>query len=524
MNKYLTIVAVLISTFFYSCSENVTGILNADQSPRTYISIFPDSSISQQQSTVRLHWWGDDRDGLIVGYYISFSPNKWTFTTKNDSTISFVINGMDTTYNFQVASVDNSGNGNYDQHVLYKGLDIGAEPFFSSDSSTIYKSGDSYIDLGNIDPNPPTLKLPLKNTPPVISFLKDKYGSVVSIPETTFTAMSFAIDANDLDGNSTIQKIYIALNDTANKVELPGNARYFTLNGILNGNSNIVDCKIFLGSSISTPYSKTISNLKLNSDNILYVWAEDIAGASSQTIQMPDVGSIKKWYVKKQVGDILLINDFANDNVPVSFYNNMLDSLGLLNRTNILDIGTGKTSTTYGNLMPKIINPMFTETLKLFKYVIWFSDVNPSLDAAQSSVRNYLNSGGKLLASFQFPLYFDPMGLADFLPIDSISPNSINILPKGTNINPTSQASGYPLLQVDQSSSPVTRVRYYYPNTSITTNLYTIGLNNNPIVGFKSKESNLVFLGLPINRTNGNFKAKEFLYKVLFGEFGVSTK
>ena len=524
MNKYLIIVALTISVFFYACSENITGVLNADTAPKTYIAVFPDSTVSQQQSKVRLHWWGDDKDGLIVGYYISFSPDKWTFTTSNDSTIAFVINGLDTTYNFQVAAVDNSGNGVYDQHVKYKELDLGPEPFSSRDGSNIYKAGDSFIDIGNIDPNPATLKLPLKNTPPVVSFLKDKSGNVINIPETTFTAISFAIDASDLDGTETIQRIYVALNDTSKKVELPGNARYITLKGILNGSGSTADCQIYLGSSITTPYNKTVSNLKLNGDNIIYIWAEDIAGGASKKIQMPDVSSVKKWYVKKPVGDILVINDYANDQAPSAFYYAMMDSLGLLGRTSFLDIATGKTGTSSGNLMPKIINPMFTETLKLFKYVIWYSDVNPSLDAAQSSVRNYLNAGGKVFASFQFPLYFDPQGLSDFLPIDSISPNSINILSKGTNINPTSQASGYPLLQVDQSSSPVTRVRYYYPNPLVTTNLYTIGVANNPIVAFKNNESNLVFIGLPINRINGNYKAKDFLKKVLFGEFGVSKK
>jgi hypothetical protein len=525
MNKYLTLVALAISLFFYACSESVTGLLNSDSAPKTYIAVFPDSTVSQQQSKVRLHWWGDDKDGLIVGYYISFSPNKWTFTTSNDSTISFVINGLDTTYNFQVAAADNAGNGVYDQHVMYKGIDIGPEPFYSKDSSSTYKTGDKFVDIGNIDPNPATLKLPLKNTPPVVNFLKDKSGNVINIPETTFTAMSFALDASDLDGDETIQKICVALNDTTAKVELPGNTRYITLKGILNGSGNTADCQIYLGSSISTPYSKTVGNLKLNADNVIYIWATDIAGGTSKVIQMPEASSVRKWHVKKPVGDILVINDYANDQAPLAFYRGMMDSLGLLNRTDFYDIGTGKTSSVSGNLMPKIINPMFTETLKLFKYVIWFTDVNPSLDAAQSSVRNYLNAGGKLFASFQFPLYFDPLGLTDFLPIDSISPTSISILAKGMNISPTSQASGYPTLQIDQSTSPVTRVRYYYPNTLVTTNLYTLtSMSNNPIVGFKNNENNLIFIGLPLNRVNGNYKVQDLFRKVLFSEFGVTKK
>ena len=76
--------------------------------------VYKRQAISQQQSSVSLHWWGDDPDGIIVGYFISFDDLNWTFTYSNDSLISFPIYGADTLYNFRVAATDNSGNGIYD--------------------------------------------------------------------------------------------------------------------------------------------------------------------------------------------------------------------------------------------------------------------------------------------------------------------------------------------------------------------------------------------------------------------------
>ena len=38
-------------------------------------------------------WWGEDRDGFIVGFLVGVAKNEadvvWSFKTKNDSTIAF---------------------------------------------------------------------------------------------------------------------------------------------------------------------------------------------------------------------------------------------------------------------------------------------------------------------------------------------------------------------------------------------------------------------------------------------------
>lgn len=523
-NKLLNIlIAVLASVAFFSCYEKLTDSLVENKPPKTKIFLYPDSLISQQQSKIKLSWWGDDPDGLVIGYFISWEEGKWIFTKKNDSTISFSIKGQDTNYIFKAAAVDNSGNGIYDSVLIANGINFGHEPFTDLDSNGVFSSKDIFVDCGAVDPNPPSIKLPLKNTSPVVKLLIGRDNSTIEPPETTFTVASFGWTISDLDGDETIQSVFIALNDTSEKIELPGNTRFVTLKAVPPFSSNLISCDVYLGTSISTPYAKKISKLKLDSLNKFYVWAKDIAGAYSSLLVSPSNG--KKWFVKKPKGELLVIDDVITLDNSSAFYSSIFDSLNISNKVDFLDIKFGKTANSYGLLLPKYISPMFTETLKLFKYVFWYTDNDPTLEPAQVCVRDFTNKGGKILFSMIFPQLFDPRGLSDFLPVDSISPSPISIIPKSTLVNaePNALALGYPNLSIDDSPSPVARIRTFYPNTFSSVRLYSLGLTGNPNIGFKSSDSKIVFIGLPLHRSNGSpFKIKDFFREVLFDEFGMT--
>jgi len=515
----------MIGLIFSSCYEDLVDAPVPNKAPKTYISLFPDTVISQQQSRLRVNWWGDDPDGLVIGFFITSDSLNWKFTSSNDSLISFPITGSDTSIIFRVAAVDNYGNNIYDNQLIRNGVNYGPEPFVDLDSNGVYTAGEPYTDCGQIDPNPAKIKLPLKNSPPLLKFLTDKNGTTINLPETTFTVASFGWTAEDIDGNESIKSIFIALNDSTNAIEVPSNTRFITIKALPPFTSDIVSANVYLGTSVSTPYQQKLPNFRLNGNNKIFIYAKDIAGATSNFLSMPSSESSIKWYVKKPKGDILIIDDYGTADNSTSFYNSIFDSLNLLNKVDILDIKLGKTNTSYGVLLPKYISPMFTETLKLFKYVFWYSENDPTLEPAQISVPAYVQSGGKILFSMVFPQVFDPRGLSDFLPVDSLSASPINLLFPNTLVNPTAFAisKNYPQLSRDASSTPVARIRTYYPNSLTADVLYELGLSGNPIIGFKSKDSKIIFMGLPLHRTNGSpFKIKDFFHKVFFDEFGVT--
>ena len=90
----------------------------------------------------------------------------------------------------------------------------------------------------------------------------------------------------------------------------------------------------------------------------------------------------------------------------------MMDSLGLNTKFDVYD---------FHNQKPPYTNVTFLQTLKLFKYVLWYTDNNPSLDLAASSVQKYLDVGWKDCFFNAIPSTVDPSLLQSFLPINSDS-------------------------------------------------------------------------------------------------------
>jgi hypothetical protein len=100
MNKFLQFFLILnISLLFLSCSEEQVSNPGGNQPPDTGLFLYPDSTINQQSSKLQVHWWGDDPDGVVLGFYIKWESidSSWGFTTSNDSIFSLPIGTSDTT-------------------------------------------------------------------------------------------------------------------------------------------------------------------------------------------------------------------------------------------------------------------------------------------------------------------------------------------------------------------------------------------------------------------------------------------
>ena len=170
-----------------------------NQPPHTGIFLYPDSAISSQPSKINVHWWGDDPDGFVIGYYFSWDGKNWTFTQSNDSLFALKIGIADTNYVFLVSAADDGGNGVYDTDVFQNGIDYGPEPFIDKNNNGVWDQGESFTDIGLIDPNPASVDFPIKNSAPVV-----KWDQLTVLPDTSFPAMSFGWDATDIDGDETI--------------------------------------------------------------------------------------------------------------------------------------------------------------------------------------------------------------------------------------------------------------------------------------------------------------------------------
>jgi hypothetical protein len=506
----LTFSMIFISGCYNNPENNPVG----NKAPNTFLFLYPDSTIAGQPSKLKVSWWGDDPDGLIIGYYFKWVgiDSAWNFTTGNDSTFTLPIGSADTTYDFLISAADNAGNDVYDNQVIQNGINYGPEPYIDKNGNGQYDKGETFYDIGLIDPTPADLKFPIKNTAPEIAF-----NPLTILPDTSYPAMTFAWDASDLDGVETIVHINVALNDTTNFVSLDGSTRLITLR-----TSDFISAdpgmEILINGSDQNIFSQTLPGLKFNDNNRFFIQAVDLSGAKTNFVQVPD--SSHHWFVKKPKGQLLIVDDYSGTTgaQAASFYNNAFSTINggtLIGKYDIYDFQASP--------LP-FQNVTFPETIKLFKYIFWYSSTQPKIDLLSITTNDFIQSGGKMMLSMTFDdssstFTFDLPTVKSFLPIDSIGYKKVSFLLAGANINSVPPFDSYPPLV---TSSTIGSIRLFYP--SITAGkVYNITSSQiaGPI-GLLSNSKDLFFIGVPLHlANNGQMNVNQLLEKVFFDEFGL---
>jgi hypothetical protein len=367
--------------------------------------------------------------------------------------------------------------------------------FQINSQDTILKFWVASVDDKNIvDPTPASTLYPVINTPPSMVF---NFGT--ELPDTIFPVASVMWTGADTNGNETIKYYWYSLNDTNSFKRISGNLNLMTLtkdSGLTAGN------------------------------HCIYMKAQDNAGAFSKIVRMP-ADSTKYFYVRPVTGRVLLIKDMPlTIGEPANFdsyFSNALDTV----KYDVLDIKSNS-----GKLIPKIVNPMFIETLKLFKVVIWGGNKggtntgnDPNFSLARSSLPYYSVAGGKILWASGFPDNISSFSI-NYAPIDSITScyQSIN-LPIDTVI---SLDASYPQLKLSYTiattrgiyTSGNSKVLYqlppYRPVPPTCTMFFNIAIKspiNNP---------NVVFFTMPIYYLNSDLQvSKQLIKQILFNEFGM---
>ncbi len=494
---------ILFSVSFISCYEEITDNPIGNKSPETGVFLYPDSTVSSQPSRLKISWWGDDTDGLVIGFYYTWDGINWQFTSSNDSLFALQIGAADTSYIFRVSAVDDGGNGQYDNQVIQNQINYGPEPFTDSNGNGVYDIGENFIDIGLIDPTPAEIKLPIKNSAPQIF-----WSELSTLPDTSFSVMSFGWEATDLDGDETIVNINVALNDTNNAIRLGGGVRRITIRPFTNSSNPLME--VLIDGNPSNIAPEKLSGLILNGENKIYVQAVDISGAKTPFISLP--GEDKSWYVRNPKGNLLVIDDYQSSDGTDAFYNAILDSIGYAGKYDVYDIR---------NQIPPYINVTFLETIKLFDAILWYTDSNPSLDIAAVSSQKFIDAGGKIFYSMQFQQSVDLTLLQSFLPINPDSSDYRSSVLGTVSITAANTDPSYPDLT---TTGGLFRVRSFYPNQIGAEPVYYFSNNElKGYIGFTDSQKNMFFIGVPLHRmNNGDANVKELIEKVLFQDFGLT--
>ena len=510
-------VAAGLAVLSITCTEKIVDNLIANVPPDTFIFLYPDEdgTISQQKSRLTVHWWGDDPDGLVLGYFFKWDglDSSWTFTTKNDSTFSLPIGTVDTNYTFLAAAADNQGNGQYDQQVIWNNLNIGPEPFIDKNGDGVYNEGELYYDIGLIDPSPASQKYPIKNSAPLIEWSKAS-----TIPLSSFPVITIEWDASDLDGDESIVKINLALNDTTDYISLEGFIRLVTLR-ISSQSGSSPEMDILINGSDQKIYSEKLRNLKLDDYNRIFIQAEDISGAKSLFLPLPDTS--RNWFVKNPKGELLIVDDYEAGSGPETFYNNLFDNFNngaIIGKYDILNLETAS--------LP-FPNVTYLETLKLFKFVYWYSKSAPSLDLTSLVTQKYIESGGKIAFSITFQdssgnFNFELPLLQNFLPLDGLGQSkALPFLFAGGNILQSQTSSGYPDLK---TASTIAFVRTFIPSPLSAAEIYDLSSSQiNGNIALIDNSKSLFFIGLPLHQCDAvEGSVKQLIEKVFIEDFGFS--
>jgi hypothetical protein len=496
-----------------SCNEQTNEPLE-NQAPNTFLFLYPDTgvTINQQKSRLNVHWWSDDPDGLVIGYFFKWEGLDvgWNFTTKNDSVFSLPIGTVDTNFTFKVMAADNSGNGVYDNSVIWQGADIGPEPFLDKDNNGVYSSGETFYDIGAIDPTPAEQNFPIKNSPPEIN-----WNDLSVLPESSFPVITLGWDVTDLDGDESVVAINLALNDTTSFVTLDGNVRLVLLRS-QNISSANPTMQILINASETNIFQDELENLILDANNRIYVEAVDISGSKSGFTPLPDTS--QSWFIRKPKGQFIVVDDYTIADGAENFYSDVFDNLqagSLFDKYDVLDLEN--TALPYENVT-------FLETVKLFDYLFWYSDESPNLGLINLVSQKYIDQGGKIAYSMTFQ---DSSGsfvvnlptIQNFLPIDNLGEEDpLNFLFPGANI--VDSTSTFPNLR---TTATIAFVRTYIPNSQIVDKVYDLSSNQlDGNISFIDKGKSLFFIGLPLHQCNSFSGSVQALFeKVLFEEFGL---
>ena len=280
---YLSLIASdTIYAHLDSSSGEYTYVIDEEPNPGMVWDTLEHAFTTITTSKQQLHWWGEDKDGYIIGYKYKWSSDSiWTFTAEEEGLFYVPIQTDLDVFSFEVIAIDN----------------------------------DSLEDL-----TPAKLTLPIKNSAPMISFRYRSNPFVDDIQgdtSLTFPTRTFVWDVTDQDGIETVIDIYYALDDTCDTCWTRLDAASYS--------------------------SITLTDIEPGYHRF-YIQAIDIAGAESNIAFFPDDTNPNEpgfWRVMPVHGNVLLVDDFPLDidNDALSWYRSSLDSIIGQENYSIWEIG-----------------------------------------------------------------------------------------------------------------------------------------------------------------------------------------
>ncbi len=471
---------VLLIAVLSSCEK---GSLKQNQPPDTQISIKEINLSGDQRlnSTVRLNWFGTDADGYVDRFEISLDNATWTTTYKRDSVFIFSIPaGSDTAdVDFYVRAIDNSGER---------------------------------------DPSPAYLSIPLKNTPPEISFNTDAGPN-----DTVLLVSTFNWDVSDKDGDLTVTEVEIKVNNGSwTDLSLGQKLISFVLDP--NASAGAATADLYYGTD-RVPVKTDIDGFIADGENTLYLRARDIAGGVSK------VDTSNRFYLRAKSPGANILWVSGQSSAITAKYQSLLNAISA--PYDLVNYGKDISG---GTALPKYWDPTFSLLAANYPKLFINSGQETFVNAINGQIKTILEfmgpsmveyniNGGKSFITTSFKKEQDLSELTGAYPVDSL------ITPAGqARIVPDSALS--PLLSGNYPPISPTNVQSGIVPISVTPDadefyraelLKLQGWNGSDVVAAVRRPDNIwkqVFFALELHYYDKNRQnLEDLLEEVLINEF-----
>lgn len=470
-----------------SCKKDFDGTYTDTNAPETFMSVdsIYRSGDSRYTTTVVANWWATAKGGFIKGYEVSTDNMlTWSFTAKQNGTFLLSIPAGSDTANIK---------------IFVRAIDS----------------------KGVKDPTPAGLTFPVRNTAPITLFDFSAGQRINSFP-----AFRFSWNITDLDGAADVDRVELALNDTAlHLVQLPSNVSGVTFVGE-KSNGNFTGNYLLYNNAQTTPFTQKLSGALFNDTNKIYVRAVDKSGGKS-------AWAISKLYVRQPKSGILIITDYntnSDRNLTANFYSTRLTNLG----------GSYASFDLVRSILDELPSDAFatSKTFEFFDRIVWATgDPTRSLGTAQTATLPFFNNGGKIFMILEIP-----NDVAVDAPFFSFTPIERLVVDPGRTFR---MASG-DLLQPYNSTWPTLKatgiITYPRPffNYTASSGLYTYDSlasaqlrsfgTGNPVVwtgpsnvmgkrfNTQKGKTDFITLTVPLHLMNGNNNVDSFFKEVVVNQ------
>lgn len=460
--------------FLLGCKkEKGSKIANHPPETSIFLDQIPLQGEDRLNALVTLHWSGEDKDGIVVGFEYSFDNQTWLFTTKTDSTFRLSLDG-------------------------------------TADTSDIMFYVRAIDDESLRDPTPASLKIPIRNTAPTVQ-IDHSYDAA----DTTYPVILLYWNANDLDGAETLDSIYLKANNGV-WLSLPASIQMVTIVPQNPKTSGSQSAYVYLQYN-KTPLTTLLQDFVVEGHNQFFVKAKDKGGLFSTE------DSSKVYYVYAQRSDLLLIDGQSTSPRAIQTYSPILQSL--YGSYDYLDL-------TLSTSFPKLTLPLERWFL-LHTQIFWYAQNTVTqldyIEKSESIIQNSLNAGKKLLFSLPVTKSLSPTSaIYRFSPIDSLTQQKDAFMMSTGQAYPDAlEGMGYPVLK---NSGPglISQISPFYVKASARV-LYRAELvagagswTDSTTIAAKllnnQNKTNCIFFVIPLEKLNGNSNLQQ-LFQAIQNEF-----